>query len=132
MSKSNYLENTFLSHELGHSVWTRPANHFFALFTAAPSDAGGGTEVSGAGYQRKQMPNDGTLWTAPLAGSSLSAVGIEFVAPTGAWGTVTHWAIFDAASGGNLLRWGALTTPRVVAAGSIPYFPAGALQITED
>lgn len=132
MSKSTYLENALLSHELGHSVWSRPANHYFALFTAAPNDAGGGTEVAGAGYQRKAMPNDGSLWTEPADGESENAVGVEFVEPSGNWGTVTHFGIFDASSGGNLLRYGALVTPRAISAGYIPYFPAGSLVITED
>lgn len=132
MSKSNYLENALLSHELGHSVWTRPANHYFALFTAAPSDGGGGTEISGGGYQRKQMANDGSLWSEPADGEAANAVGIEFTEPTGSWGTITHFGIFDAASGGNLLRWGALTTPRSISTGFVPFFPVGSLVITED
>lgn len=132
MSKSDYLENALLSHELGHSIWSRPANHYFALFTTAPNDAGGGTEVAGNGYQRKQMPNDGTLWVDPSGGQSATAVGVQFAEPTGNWGTVTHFGIFDAASGGNLLRWGALVTPREITSGFVPFFPAGDLVITED
>lgn len=132
MSKSNYLENKLLRHELGHEIWARPGNHYFALFTAAPNDAGGGTEVAGNGYQRKALPNDGTLWTDPVDGESQNAVGVEFVEPTDTWGTVTHFGIFDAASGGNLLRWGPLTTPRTIGAGFVPYFPAGQLVISED
>jgi hypothetical protein len=132
MSKSTDLEQKILKHETGHATWTRAATEYFALFTAAPNDDGGGTEVSGNGYQRKGMVNDGTLWTDPVAGTTDNAVGIEFTAPTGSWGTVTHWAKFDAASGGNMIRWGALTTPRLIAAGSIPYFPVGSIVISED
>lgn len=132
MSKSNYLENALLSHELGLTTFTRPATHYFALFTAAPSDAGGGTECSGNGYARAAAANDGSLWGTPSGGSSSNALAVQFPEPTGSWGTVTHFAIFDAASGGNLLRWGALTTPRSVSVGYIPFFPVGSLTISED
>lgn len=133
MSKSNYLENALLSHELGHNAYTRPATHYFALYTSAPDDAGGGTEVSGNAYQRKAMPNDGSLWSIPAGGQSRNAVAVQFVEPTGAgWGTITHFGIFDAASGGNLLRHGALTTPKSIPTGSTAFFPVGSLVISED
>ncbi len=132
MSKSNYLENALLSHELGHSTFTRPATHYFALFTAAPNDAGGGTEISGSGYARASATNDGSLWSSPSGGSSANALPVQFPEPSGSWGTATHFGIFDAASGGNLLRWGALTTPRAFDSGFIPFFPAGSIVISED
>lgn len=132
MSKSNYLENALLALELGHSLWPVPPVHHIALFTSAPNDAGGGVEVSGPGYQRKAMNNDGTLWSAPASGESSNAVAVQFAEPAGDWGTVTHFAIYDANSGGNLLRWGPITTPRTIGAGFIPFFPVGAMRITED
>lgn len=46
MSKSDYLENKLLDHQLGKTSYTMPTV-YVGLFTAAPSDSGGGTEVSG-------------------------------------------------------------------------------------
>jgi hypothetical protein len=58
-------------------------------------------------------------------------VVITFAAPSAAWGTVTHFGLFDAASGGNLWIWDALTTPQAIASGGpAASFAAGALQIT--
>lgn len=133
MSKSDYLENKLLAHELAHENFTPPTHHYFALFTSAPNDAGGGAEVSGNGYQRKAMVLDDTLWTTPAGGEAANAVALQFVEPTGlGWGTPTHFGIFDAASGGNLLRFGPITTPKVIGPGSIAYFPPGSLVISED
>ena len=43
---SDYLENALINHIFRNTDFTRPANIYVALFTAAPNDAGGGTEVS--------------------------------------------------------------------------------------
>ena len=60
-------------------------------------------------------------------------VQYTFPAPTpNAWGTVTHFGIYDAATAGNLLYWAALTTSRATAAGVAPSFAIGALTHTED
>src|SRR6185503_14481542 len=72
----------------------------------APSDSGGGTEVSGNGYARKQTA--GTDWNG-AAGSSPSstsnAASIAFPAATGNWGTILAFGAFDAATLGDLLWW---------------------------
>ena len=49
-SKSDYLENEILDHVLGGADYSRPATVYIALYTAAPTDAGGGTEVTGGSY----------------------------------------------------------------------------------
>ncbi|MGB2469903.1 MAG: phage tail fiber protein, partial [Flavobacteriales bacterium] len=38
---------------------------------------------------------------------------------TGAWGTITHFGIFDASSSGNLLYHGALTASKTIATGDV-------------
>ena len=47
-SFTDYLENKVLDHVVGKTSFTMPAVVAVALFTAAPSDAGGGTEVTNA------------------------------------------------------------------------------------
>lgn len=129
MSKTDYLENKLLDHQVGKTAYTMPTVHV-ALFTAAPSDAGGGTEVSGGAYAR--VATTGATWNAASAGSTSNAAAVTFPAATAAWGTVTHWGIFDAATAGNLLRWAAVTTSKTVASGDTASFAAGALVLTED
>lgn len=135
---SDYLENALLDHVFRGLSYTAPTTLYVALFTAAPSDAGGGTEVSGGAYARASIAANTTSWnntqgTASGAstgtdGTIENAVDITFPAPTANWGTVTHWGVFDAASGGNLLLHAALTQSKTINNGdAAPSFPAGAL-----
>ena len=51
--------------------------------------------------------------------------------PTADWGTVTHEALRDAATLGNLMWWRALAQPKTVLAGnSAPSHPADTMGIT--
>jgi hypothetical protein len=103
---------------------------YVALFTAAPSDAGGGTEVSGGSYARIAVPPLDANWTAASGTDGLAdnTAAITFAAPSANWGVVTHVAIMDRLTGGNYLMWGALVTPKTVNSGDpAPQFSAGAL-----
>ena len=55
MSFSDYLETKVLDHVFAGTAYTAPSTLYVALFTAAPSDSGGGTEVSGGGYARQTI-----------------------------------------------------------------------------
>lgn len=131
-SKSDYLENKLLDHVLGNSAYTAPATVYVALFTVAPTDAGGGTEVSGGGYARVAVTNNLTNWPAASGGAKSNGTDITFPEATGNWGTVVAFGIFDAASGGNLLYWGDLTQSKTISTGDTAKFAAGDLDITED
>lgn len=135
MSKSNYLENAVLNWVKGATFPAAPATEFVALFTAAPSDTGGGTEVIGGAYGRAAITST-TGWSAITdnAGSSrISNSGaITFATPTANWGAVTHFGVFDAVTAGNLLYWAALGTSRTINNGdTAPSFAAGTLTIDE-
>lgn len=132
MSKSNYLENAILDHTFGGPDYTRPATVYVALYTAAPTDAGGGTEVTGGAYARSSVTNNSTNFPAAVNGSKANGTAITFPTPTASWGTVTHFGIFDAPTGGNLLRWGALTVSKTIDPGDQVTFPPGDLTMTED
>jgi hypothetical protein len=114
--------------------YSSPVTIYLGLFTAAPTDAGGGTEVSGGNYGRVYMPVPAS-WT--LVGGNpytvRNAIQANFGAPSANWGVITHLGIFDAATGGNLLYWAALTTPKTVnALDPGPKFPINSIVITED
>jgi hypothetical protein len=132
-AKSDYLENKILDHVLGNTAYSAPATVYVALYTAEPNDAGGGTEVSGSGYARKSVTNNTSNWPNASSGSKSNGAAIEFAAASGGdWGEITHFALFDAASAGNMLYHGALTTSKTVSDGDQARFAIGALTITED
>jgi len=128
-SFSDYTENLVLTWLFTTSSATRPTAWYVGLFTGAPSDTGGGTEVSGNGYARVATGTMSVSGTTPTTATNGSA--IEFAAASGGnWGTITHAAIYDAATGGNLIAWGALTTSRTINDGDVFRIPAGSLDVT--
>ena len=100
---------------------------YVALYTAAPSDSGGGTEVSGAGYARQSVTFDAA--SSP-GGTTSNSADVSFTAVGGDYGTVTHMGIFDAASSGNLLWHGVLSASKTVEDGDTITFSAGNIDLT--
>lgn len=130
---SDFLEGEILKHLLRTGSWTKPTVIAVALFTAAPGETGGGTEVTGGSYARVQVNPLDANWAAPAGGNGLSdnVSAIVFPAPSANWGSVTHMALMDAASGGNLLVYAALSQAKTVNNGDpAPQFNAGALDVT--
>jgi len=64
--------------------------------------------------------------------SADNSAAVEFNAATGSWGTVSHFGLFDALSGGNLLIHGALTASKVISSGDILKIAIGDMDITAD
>lgn len=136
------FENQLIDFIFRAQTLTLPANLFVGLFTAAPSDAGGGTEVAGGAYARVSVARSLANFAGTQAAASTTAStgnggvtsnnnAITFPAPTANWGSVTHFGIFDATTGGNLLIWGALTQAKTVNNGdAAPSFAAAALTFT--
>lgn len=128
-SFTDYSENLVLNFLFTTNTATRPTAWYVGLFTAAPSDTGGGTEVSGNGYARKVTGTISVSGTSPTLATNSAA--IEFAAASGGnWGTITHVAIFDALTSGNMLGWAALSSSRTINDGDIIRIPAGDLDIT--
>lgn len=127
-SFSDYTENLVLNWLFTTNSATRPTAWYVGLFTAAPSDTGGGTEVTGNGYARVAT---GTISVSGTDTLATNAAAIEFAAASGGnWGTITHAAIFDASSSGNMLAWAALTTSRTINDGDVFRIPASSLTVT--
>lgn len=124
---TDYLENALLNHVLRNTPYTPPANIYIALFVSAPGETGGGTEVSGGNYARQI-----TTFTAPVDGQVSNSVDVIFPVATSDWGTVTHFALFDDVSAGNMLSYGQLTLSREVRTGDQPIFRQGELIVTLD
>ena len=133
--KSNYLEGQLLNLILRTQVAWKPAAVYVALLTAAPTDAGGGTEVTGGSYARVAVTQSDANWAAPSGTprSTSNANSVTFPTPSANWGQATHFALYDASTAGNLLYWAALTTAKTINNGDpAPYFPSGSLVVTED
>ena len=141
---SDYLENKVLDWLLRGQVFAPPTPVFVALLTAAPSDTGGGTEVTGGAYARVSSTPSLANWSGSQAPASTVAstgtdgtiennVTITFPTPTANWGVVSHFAIYDAASAGNLLVWSPLVQAKTINNGdAAPSFAASALTFQID
>lgn len=121
---SNYLENKVVGHVFGGSAYTAPSTLYVALYTSAPSDTGGGTEVSGGAYARQ------TAAFTISADTASNTSAIEYPTATANYGTVVAVGVFDASSSGNLLAYGNLTASKTVSTGDVFRFNAGAIDIT--
>jgi hypothetical protein len=122
---SNYLENALINAVLRNIPYTSPAAVYLALYTSDPTDANTGTEVTGGSYQRQQI-----TFGAPNDGMVSNSNEILFPVATANWGTVTHIGILDAATGGNLLFYGAVTTPKTISTNDQLKINAGDISIT--
>lgn len=111
-------------HVFGGSAYSAPSTLYLALYTVAPTDTGGGTEVSGTAYARQTVAFTVTNDTA----SNTSAV--EFPTAGSSWGTIVAVGVFDQLTSGNLLAYGNLTASKTIASGDVFRVPAGDLDIT--
>lgn len=141
---SDYLENKLIDRLFRGQAYTFPTNLYFGLLTAAPSDSGGGTEVSGGSYARVEIAASmanfagtqaagSTTASSGTSGTTSNNVDITFPVPSGNWGVVSYVGVYDASTSGNLLCWGALTTPKTVNNGdSAPVFQPEAFSFNLD
>mgnify|MGYP006330868683 FL=1 len=124
---SDYLENELLDHVFRNSAYTPAATVYVGLYTAAPTDAGGGTEVSTGSYARTAV-----TFGAASGGSINNSGAVTFPTASGSWGTITHFGIFDASTAGNLLAWNAVTASKTVGNGDTASFAIAALVVQLD
>jgi hypothetical protein len=131
---SNYLENRVLDHVLKNTAFTQPANLFIGLFRNVSGNAATNLE---AGTLTDEVLTGGTAYirqsiafAAASAGISVNSATVTFPVATANWGTITHVAILDAQSGGNVLFWGAVTTAKTIETGDTFQVAAGNLTIT--
>jgi hypothetical protein len=132
---SDALEVSLLNHLLRATPYTPPGTLYVGLFTADPGESGVTSEVSGGSYARVAVAQNATnfpqcsLSAAPI---KTNGVAITFPTATVAWGTITHWAIYDSATGGTsgMLVHGALASSRYVSLGDTPKIGVGAVSIT--
>jgi hypothetical protein len=140
---TDYLENKVIDHLFRGTAYSAPATLYVSLHTAACSDSSAGTEVSGGSYARVAVTSNGTNWantqasgtgvSSGTSGTTSNSAAITFPAPTGNWGSVTHFGIFDASTSGNMILCQALTASKTINNGdAAPSFAGGALTIQVD
>lgn len=141
---SDYLENKLIDQLFRGQAYTFPSTLYIALLTAAPSDTGGGTEVTGGSYARVAVTSSLANWAGTQgAGTTVASSGtsgttsnngtITFPAPTANWGTVVAVAVYDASTSGNLLLYSALTANKTINNGdAAPVFNSAALSFQID
>jgi len=124
-SFSDYLEDAVLDHVFRNTALTSPASVWMELYTVAPTDAGGGTVVTGGGYSRQQI-----TFGAASGGAISNTTAVDFTASGSAYsGDVVAVGIFDASTGGNLLAWDTITAA-TIADGDTLSFAIGDIDLT--
>lgn len=125
---SNYLQSAVLNWLKGTAMPTAPAAVYVALFNGDPTDAGsGGTEVT---TTIRAVGRVAVTFGSVSGSTSMSNnADVDFGAAAGA-AEVTHFAIYSAASAGNMLGSNALAAPQNVASGNPVKFAAGALTVS--
>lgn len=112
---SDYLKGKVLDDFRGIAAFSYPGTSYFACMTAAPTPVGGGTEIP---LVRLPFLNNSTNWNAAASGLSTNKTEMLFFSNALAdYGTVVGIAEYDAVSGGNLLTYGDLTTPKTILTG---------------
>ena len=130
MAITNYTSNKILDYNFGSTSYTVPATIYIGLSTTALSFAGAGyTEPSGGNYSRVAVTNNKVNFSIAANGTLNNQTQIIFPESSAAWGTITYVFISDSPTGGNVLYYEALTTPRVVATNTTLLFSAGAMTI---
>lgn len=132
---SNYAEGKIADLLLRGTAYTSPGEVFLALFTSDPGEAGSGSETSYTNYTRVSC--------GAVPASAFSAIDsngmtqnqntVVFPAVGGVSSvTISHWALFDALTTGNMLLFGPLTASKTLDPTDVPSFPANSLKVTFD
>lgn len=124
---SDYLENRVLDHVLKNTAYTQPTNLYIGLWTADNGLESGTltSEVSGGSYARQLV-----TFGAASGGSASNSATVTFPAATANWGTITHVAVMDAVTAGNVLFHGAVTTSKTIESGDTFQISSGNLTIS--
>lgn len=114
---TDYLRNLIINRFLRNQAFT-PGTIYAGLYTTATDRTGAGTEVTGGAYGRVAI----TL-SAGAAGVTANTNLVSITVPAT---TVTHMAILNAVSAGNMLLQSALTGgAQVTGSGDLVRFPIG-------
>ena len=126
---SNFLENALLNHTLTATGYTQPTTRYLALFTAdtglETNSPSAEISTSGTAYARKTV-----TFAAASGGTCATNATVTFDTATASWGLVSHIAIMDNSTSGNVLFYGALTTSKQIDAADTMQVTSGNLTVS--
>jgi hypothetical protein len=132
-ASSSYLISKIYGTVFQNTTYTPGSNVYIALGTGTiTSQACTGEVGTGVGYVRVAVTTTSGSWPiSVMSGSVSNGAAIAFGTPTGSWGTVNQFCIYDASTSGNLLISASLTTSQAIQNGQAqPTFAIGALSWT--
>jgi hypothetical protein len=131
---SDAMANMALDLMFGKAANNFPTVVYVGLSSTTPTNTGTNvTEPSTGNYARVAVSNSITYWPAASSRAKSNGYPITFPLATADWASaadMTHFVIYDAASNGNFIAWGALDNPAPVLTGIQASFAAGTLTIT--
>lgn len=136
MGASTYTKNNILKALLKGDAFPLPTGTYISLHTADPGATGANEVSTGSwpAYVRRKAEGSGSMgsgWGTPTTGVSANANQLTFPSNDGSGTvTVTHFAIWDAATSGNCLESAALSTSRALSVGDILVFDVASLSVT--
>lgn len=146
-SKSNLSETNFLKLLYQNIAWANIGNagglpvsttigsFHIALFTATPDETDTGTEATYTSYARVAVARGAGQWTVDQDGSTDARVRnaslITFPTSSGGSNTISHFGVYTASSGGDLIHYGTIGTPLLISSGDTPKFESNSLSIVE-
>ena len=128
-SLSDYGEAALLNHVF-NSAYTSVATLYVALATATLTDAATGASMSEVANTNAYARTAITFGAAASRQVQQSGA-VTFPTASGAWGTITSWAIVDSATygAGNVLAYGDFTASFAPVAGNTPTIPSGEIRV---
>ena len=122
---SNYLEENLINLVFRNTAFATPGTVYVALYSTDPTDADTGTELTGDGYARQSV-----TFGVPTDGVSLNTADVVFDPATADWAAVTHIAIRDALTAGNMLMHAPLPSSVSILNTNTFRIPTGDLSVT--
>lgn len=122
MGLSTYAKDKLIQNLVSLADWNGPGTTYVGLFTADPGPSGDSNEVAVSEYERQEV-----TWT--LDGLQVeNASAVSFPTAQVDWGKITHFAAFDAQTGGNQLFSDTVaSSDETIDAGQQAHFSAGNL-----
>jgi len=127
----NWMEASVLNEYFRGNSVTPPTTLYLALYTSDPTSADTGTEITGGSYARQVV----TFAAPTVQGTKsqiVSNITLTYPLATANWGDVAYWAIRTAATGGNMLAYGAFSQVKTIASGDQYVVQTGNITLTLD
>lgn len=119
---STYLKQAIFNEVLRNTNYTPPATVYVRLGTSSSVEV----SASGTAYTGVAV-----TFGAPTAGVGANSGNVDFPEATANWGTVSHFKLSDAATGGNdLTNFKALDASKAINTGDVARFATGELSVT--